>query len=151
MNKLKTLQIVHLAFCIFPIIFAITAIFINYSEIHFNMVNIQQPLLLIAPIVALISSIGSRLVFNSLINSAKNNLELSDHSKFLQYQTALIVKAAFLEGAALFNIVVFLITSNTFTLFFAFWCIYGLWHRRPTKDRIVEELSLQDTNTLNGI
>ena len=151
MNKLRTLQIIVFAFCIGPVILTIVAFFINHPEIHFNMVNIEEPLLLIAPIIALISSIGSRIIFNSIINSIKNNFELLIADKFLKYQTALIVRVALLEGAALFNIVVFLITGNTFTLYFALLCILGIWFRRPTKEKVSEDLNLPDTNSLNGI
>lgn len=152
MNKLRTLQTIHLAYCVGPLLFTGVVLFINYPSQHLSFETISSdPLLIVAPLMAIFSIVVSRIVFNSLLSKINTDLSSSISNKFTQYQTAFIVKAAFLEGAALFNIVVFLMTSNLLTLFFAIACIIFLWFSRPTKEKISDDLNLPDTNSLNGI
>ena len=152
MNKLRTLQTIHLAYCVGPLLFTGVVLFINYPSQHLSFETISSdPLLIVAPLMAIFSIIVSRIVFNSLLSKINTDLSSSISNKFTQYQTAFIVKAAFLEGAALFNIVVFLMTSNLLTLFFAITCIIFLWFSRPTKEKISDDLNLPDTNSLDGI
>ena len=152
MNKLRTLQIIHLAYCIGPLLFTSVVLFINHPNQHLSFETISSdPLLIIAPLMAIFSIVVSQIVFNSLLSKINANLSSSISNKFTQYQTAFIVKAAFLEGAALFNIVVFLMTSNLLTILFTVACIIFLWFSRPTTEKISGDLNLPDTNSLNGV
>lgn len=152
MNKLRTLQIIHLAYCVGPLFFIAVVFFINYTNLHLSFEAISSdPLLIAAPLMSIFSIVVSRIVFNSLLSKSNADLNSSISNKLTQYQTAFIVKAAFLEGAALFNIVVFLMTSNLLTLLFAVACLIFLWFSRPTNEKVSDDLNLPDTNSFNGI
>ena len=60
----------------------------------------------------------------------------------MAYQTALIIRCAFSEGASLLGIVAFLITGNlVYLLLTGLNIIYFIWIR-PTKQKIEDELNL---------
>ena len=146
MKQTKTIQIIHLAFCAAILAFGVVAIMITKDNLFFGLeFKNADPVVFIAHIFALISLVISGLLFNKLIGNIDSNIRSTE--KITQYQTAFLVKCAFLEGAALFNIVACLVTNNALTLIFATICLAYLWLSRPTDQKIYETLQMQDPNS----
>jgi hypothetical protein len=144
MIETKTIQLIHLAFCIAVCLFGALVLMISSANLYFSIEFNQDSLIvLIAPLFAIICIALSNFLFNSLMNQVDKSA--SAMAKFQKYQAAFLVKCALLEGAALFNIVVCLVTNNAFTLLFAALCLVVLWLNRPTKNHISEALQLQES------
>lgn len=81
---------------------------------------------------------------------AKIDKSATAETKINMYQSAFIISAAMLEGGALFNIVGFFMTHNSFFLIFGAVNFIFLILKRPTKDKLISALQLQypDTESL---
>ena len=145
-TKLKTLQTIHLALCAGIFLFALVTIFLN-REIMFFDANPKTtaPFNPIFPIMGLITVSASIFMFRNLIS--KIDKTQSAEIKINLYQSAFIIGGALLEAGALFNIVGFSITHNTFFLIFAGANFVFLVLRRPTKDKLISSLQLQYPDT----
>jgi len=144
--KLKTLQIIHAALCGGVFLFAMVTIFLNRDILFFDAnPKTSAPFNPIFPIVGLITISASLLFFRNVI--AKIDQSAGADSKINQYQSAFIVSAAFLEGGALFNLVGFFLTHNSFFLIFAAANFIFLLLKRPTRDKLISALQLQYPDT----
>lgn len=145
-TKLKTLRIIHLALCSGIFLFALVTVLIN-KEIMFFDANPKTtaPFNPIFPIMGLITISASIFMFRNLIS--KIDKTQSAEIKINLYQSAFIIGGALLEAGALFNIVGFSITHNTFFLIFAAANFIFLVLRRPTKDKLISSLQLQYPDT----
>ena len=145
-TKLKTLQIIHLALCTGVFLFALVTIFLN-REIMFFDANPKttSPFNPIFPIMGLITISASIFFFRNLI--AKIDKTAAADTKINMYQSAFIISSALLEGGALFNIVGFFITHNSFFLIFGMANFIFLVLKRPTKDKLISALQLQYPDT----
>jgi len=145
-TKLKTLQIIHLALCSGVFLFALVTIFLN-REIMFFDANPKttSPFNPIFPIMGLITISASIFFFRNLI--AKIDKTAAADTKINMYQSAFIISSALLEGGALFNIVGFFITHNSFFLIFGMANFIFLVLKRPTKDKLISALQLQYPDT----
>nr|WP_276898249.1 hypothetical protein [Pedobacter kyonggii] len=68
-------------------------------------------------------------------------------TKINMYQSAFIISSAMLEGGALFNIVGFFMTHNSFFLIFGAANFIFLILKRPTKNKLISALQLQYPDT----
>ncbi|RDC56745.1 hypothetical protein DU508_05960 [Pedobacter chinensis] len=145
-TKLKTLQTIHLALCAGVFLFALVTIFLN-REIMFFDPNPQTtaPFNPIFPIMGLTTISASIFFFKNLISKIDKTEPVD--SKINLYQSAFIISSALLEGGALFNIVGFFITHNSFFLIFAAANFIFLILNRPTKDKLISTLQLQYPDT----
>jgi hypothetical protein len=145
-TKLKTLQIIHLALCSGVLLFALVTIFLN-REIMFFDANpaTTAPFNPIFPIMGLITISASIFFFKNLI--AKIDKTETAETKINLYQSEFIISAALLEGGALFNVVGFFITHNSFFLLFAAANFIFLALKHPTKDKLISALQLQYPDT----
>jgi len=145
-TKLKMLQTIHLALCAGVFLFALVTIFLN-REIMFFDPNPQTtaPFNPIFPIMGLITISSSIFFFKNLISKIDKTEPVD--SKINLYQSAFIISSALLEGGALFNMVGFFITHNSFFLIFAAANFIFLILNRPTKDKLISALQLQYPDT----
>ncbi|TCD02336.1 hypothetical protein EZ449_18435 [Pedobacter frigidisoli] len=145
-TKLKTLQIIHLALCSGVLLFALVTIFLN-REIMFFDANPKTtaPFNPIFPILGLITISASIFFFRNVISKINKSADVD--SKINQYQSGFVISAALLEGGALFNLVGFFITQNSFFLIFATANFVFLVLSRPTKDKLISSLQLQYPDT----
>jgi hypothetical protein len=67
----------------------------------------------------------------------------------MKYQSACIVRYAMIEGAALFNVVVWFLTGNSTTAFVAAALIGLMIAVRPVKSKIVTLLQVSYPDTLD--
>lgn len=99
----------------------------------------------IFPVMGLISLSASIFFYRNLI--AKIDKTASDDIKINMYQSAFIISSALLEGGALFNIVGFFMTRNSFFLIFGAANFIFLVLKRPTRDKLISTLQLQHPNS----
>ncbi|MDB5158274.1 MAG: hypothetical protein JWR50_2981 [Mucilaginibacter sp.] len=135
---IKTISIIHLALIIGQVLFAVVA-FAKMDSTNINF-DKNDVFLFVAPIMAIGGFIASNIVFKQQLVRAKDKMVLKD--KLVAYQSALITRFALLEGASLFNIVVFLKTGNLLYLIISGLIIFYFIIIRPTKDKVVEDLEL---------
>lgn len=144
MPQLKITQLIHASFCLAVFVFAIVALFVNKDVLLFEMPKKWDDFLF--PALSVLSTILGTTIFNVLLGNIDQTSNTS--SKLMQYQTAFLVKCAFLEAGALANIVAFLIDGNLFFLIFAGLSFARLVASRPTASRVADDLSLQDSDIL---
>jgi hypothetical protein len=145
-TKLKTLQIIHLALCSGVFLFALVTIFLNREMMFFDAnPKTTAPFNPIFPIMGLITISGSIFFYRNLIT--KIDKSATADTKINMYQSAFIISCALLEGGALFNIVGFSMTHNSFFLIFGLANFVFLVLKRPTKDKLISALQLQHPDT----
>lgn len=152
MNKLNTIRIIHLAFCVGPSLFLGVALLLNQGRVNFSFDEIgREPGLIIAPIMTITFILISAFIFKTLLRKVSDNSSMTVSDKLMQYQMAFIVRCALIESAALFNGVMLLITGNVILLIFGIIAIAALWLARPTKEKVQEDLNLQYPETIDGL
>jgi hypothetical protein len=144
--KLKITQTIHLSFCIAIVLFSAVALVINKDNLFLeaNLAN-TAPFNPLFPIVAVISVTTGIFLFNKKIAAIPS--ELSFDEKFMQYQTAFLIRCAFCEAGALLNIVAFFKTQNLFFILFAVVSFIALLLSRPSKSKVITDLQLQYPDT----
>ena len=111
---LKTISIIHFALFVGPLAFGIFHYF-NIQETKIDYSNIDDVYLFLVPILGILGIFGGNVLFNEKINDLTKLNTLRE--KLVGFQTASIIKYAFLEGAALFGIVAFEKDGNLIYLF----------------------------------
>jgi len=120
-------------------LFAITALAITPSG-KFSINTPNDPYLIAVPIMAIGSFIASMMLHRQLIATAVSKPTVQQ--KIVGYQTAMIVRLALLEGASLFGIVVYIVTTNLLYLGISGVLIAFFITLRPTRDKIETDLNL---------
>ena len=136
-NFFTRLRIIHAALCIGAIFFSVVAYTVVGSNAKLD-TSFSNPLSIVGV------GLGLLLIVSSFIY-AKKIKELFEttslESKKNAYSSAYIVMIALIEGPALFNIVVFLITYNIFHLIIAGIFIFNMISKMPTKTHIAQVLN----------
>lgn len=152
MSRTKTIQTLHLAFCLAPSIFVLLSLAILPITINLDFSNVgEEPILVLAPAFALVLIPLSTFLIKVALTKLAEDSSSGIDEKLSRYQTIFIVKSAFLESVALFNTVAFLMTGNLLVLIFAVFAIVILWLSRPTKHKIEEDLKLVYPNTIESL
>jgi len=94
----------------------------------------------LAPSIALFAVLSQSILFSKSI--AKSKLMDNLQSKFATYQSAHIIRLAFLEVAALLNVAAAFITNNLLFLAIAGILLLVMLYCKPTKDKISTTLQL---------
>ncbi|CAM3603043.1 MFS transporter [Flavobacterium chungbukense] len=130
-EKIKTLQIIHLAICAGTIL-----AYFFVGEISLEKLKIPDvsTLSIIYTLIPILAYIISTFLFRSQIKQIDPKLKLEDKLPF--YQAASIMRWAILEGAAF--ILLFLKPDY---ILFGFLIIVYLIFLRPTEERIKNDLS----------
>lgn len=136
-NFFTRLRIIHAALCIGCLFFAAVTYFIvgNTSTMDTSFSN---------PLSIVGVALGFAIIASSVIYAKKVKEIAEDDSleqKKTKYQSAYIIMLALIEGPAIFNIVVFLITKNTFHLVVAGIFIFNLISKMPNKSHISQLLN----------
>jgi hypothetical protein len=134
----RTINIIHMALIAGQAVFA----FVMFTQSQQTTIKFdrQDEFIFIIPIFGVGSLFISNFLFKTLIAKAVTLPDL--FSKLTGYQTAVIVRMALLEGASLFAIVTYNLTSNfLFLLISIFLMIYGVIIR-PTVEKIADDLEL---------
>ncbi|MEK6154192.1 hypothetical protein WIW50_13055 [Flavobacteriaceae bacterium 3-367] len=94
----------------------------------------------IVPVMALACYFGSMYVFRQQLRKVLEGESL--RLKLARYQSANIIRYAFLEGSALLAVLAFMQNSYLLYLLIALLLVIYLIHLRPTKERLLNELPL---------
>ncbi len=130
-EKIKTLQIIHLAICAGTIVAYFIVGDISLETLHIPIIDSASVLYLAIPVLAFVLS---SILFKAQLKQINPKLKLED--KLPIYQAASIMRWAVLEGAAF--LILFL--KPEFILFGIFLIVYLIF-LRPTEDRITNDLS----------
>ncbi|RZK68805.1 MAG: hypothetical protein EOO85_23545 [Pedobacter sp.] len=145
-SKLKTMQVIHTAFCTAITGFAIVALIMRKDRIHFTVsIDASDPYFPLFPILALISLAVGFYMFNKNISSIDH--VSSGDEKITAYQSAFIVRCAFIEAPALLNIIAFLMSGNAVYLVIAAIILIVFIMTRPNKQKVIDALNLQFPDT----
>lgn len=146
-SKLKTMQIILAAFCFSQISFALVTLMLNQYRIFLSFsASVEDAgLFPLFPILGLVFIGMSTFMFKKQVSGIPK--EATADEKITGYQTAFIIRCAFLEGASLINIVGFLISGNLAFLFIAAIALTALIFSRPTRERIIDALTLSYPDT----
>jgi hypothetical protein len=145
-SKLKIMQVIHTAFCTAITGFAIVALIMRKERIHFDVsFSGNDPYFPLFPILAVISVAVGFFMFNKQIRSLDPMLTGED--KIAAYQTAFIVRCAFIEAPALLNVVAFLIYGNLIYLIVTAVVLIVFILTRPTKQHVIDMTGLQFPDT----
>ena len=131
-EKIKTLQIIHLALCAGLIIayFVIGEISVEKLK-TIPIIDVSSIVFAILPFLAIIMA---NFIFKSQLKQVDRKLKLED--KLPVYQTASIIRWAILEGVAF----IILILKPDFLIFGILVIIYLIF-LRPTEERISSDFS----------
>lgn len=132
-EKIKTLQIIHLAICVGMIIAYYILGDLSIEKLRIPVIDSSSLVYVAIPVVAFVLS---SFLFKSQLKQIDPKLKLEE--KLPIYQTASIMRWAVLEGAAF----LILILKPEFILFGILILIYLIF-LRPTAERIDNDLSEQ--------
>lgn len=135
---LKTITIIHLALtagCIFFLVMIASGL---QGELIYEFP--KDSIALIAFVLPLVIIPMGRFVSKNMLDKTPNDIGL--RQKLAQYQTALIVQCAIIEGPALFAIISFKLTVSIYPLVLAVALIGFLFLQRPSKTKIEAALNL---------
>lgn len=130
-EKIKALQIIHLAICTGTVIAYFIVGDISLETLQIPIIDSASALYLVIPILALVLS---SILFKTQLKQIDPKLKLED--KLPVYQAASIMRWAVLEGAAF----LILFIKPEFIIFGILLIIYLIF-LRPTEDRITNDLS----------
>ncbi len=133
-EKIKTLQIIHLAICAGTIVAYYIIGDLSIEKLRIPVIDSSSAVYILIPVLAFVLS---SFLFKSQLKQINPKLKLEE--KFPIYQTASILRWAVLEGAAF----LILILKPDYILFGILILIYLIF-LRPTAERIDNDLS--DTN-----
>jgi len=106
----KSIKIVHIALVIGIVFFTLISVFLQISGFGTVGQEINNGLLLLVPIFALIGIFASNLVFRKKLKGIREKSNLKE--KMEDYRSALIIKLALIEGPSFFTVVAYLLTGN---------------------------------------
>lgn len=138
-EQLRTLKIVYTSLPTMIVLFALVVLVIDYIQpIASEGLDV---LLYIGPALLLVTVPVGSLLFNNIIND-KTGPNTSLTKKISAYQTALIIKSAFLEFPALIACIAALLTGKTLILLLIPLVLFLFLLNRPSIFRLENDLKL---------
>jgi hypothetical protein len=135
---LKTLRVIYFALLAGQCLFLMVTLSITPNKVI--SFSTADPLIFVAPILALIAIISGPIISSKVLKGAKDKITVRE--KLSVYQSAFIMRAALLEGTCLFAIVSFMISGNLFYVVVAGVLILIYLTTFPTNDKVVTALGL---------
>jgi len=136
----NTLAIIHAALIIGQLLFACVAFYVNSKGETADESELNDLLLLAAPILAFSGIIGSSFLTKTRLKLIKEKTSLKE--KLSEYQTTLIISFALLEGPSIFSLVCYLLTANYIFLAIAGLIIVIFFVIKPTRQKTIKDLAL---------
>jgi MFS family permease len=136
---LKINTVIHLALISGVALFSVIAFgLIESRELRWN--DTGDIFFFIVPIAAILGIVAGNILYKKGLESLidKNTLK----EKLTGFQTALIIKYAFLEGPSLIGVVAFFNTGNLLYLLISGVLIIYFFFQRPSKEKIMNDLEL---------
>lgn len=136
---LKQLSIIHFALLSGQIVFAAVAYYLQNEELQINTTDI---LLYAMFFIAITGIIASNFIYKQQLNIiAKEN---SLRAKLAAFQSASIIKYALLEAPSIIAVCFYISYGNLLYLLIAGFLIIYFYFQKPTKDIIINDLSLNN-------
>lgn len=149
MIDIKPLKIVHASFCFSIFLFGIVTCIINRDLLVFDFTLSHPDMNLnIFSFVAVVFTVLAMNLGTYLFKKSISQIDpLSTvEEKFSRYQTAFLIKCAFLEAAALFCIVMCFITYNFYFIVVASFSLLAMWLMKPSREKVFATLQIQDSD-----
>jgi hypothetical protein len=146
-SKIKTMQVIHAAMCMAVFTFLLVACYLNYEKTGavFGTSFKGSTDSFLPPAFAVIMAGLGVMLFKKQIE--KIGPEATFDSKITAYQTAMLVRIACLEAAALFNVVTFFLNGHYLYALAAVLLLVAMLMTRPTKEKVVATLNLSYPDT----
>lgn len=138
----KTLNILFFALLAGQIMFAAAAILINYTQPIAPVFtqDLQQLLLIIMMLIALVNIGVSYVIFTGKIKAIRNQADWE--SRLRNYQTALIIRFALMEMPSILATLLFMLSGNMLFLGFTGAIILVFLFLKPSSKTMVNHLKL---------
>jgi len=137
----RTAKVIHLALVSGVVIFASVASFLmSGEELKFGYSTDTNIFYILVGVLGLWALFGGEAIFRNQIKKAK--IQPALEQKMMQYQSANIVKYAWVEGVALFSIVAAMLTLSIWFLVITGFLVLVLASYHPSVDKAVKELDL---------
>ncbi|EHQ27272.1 hypothetical protein [Mucilaginibacter paludis] len=143
----KVIRIIHIALCTGSTLFLVVASSIKPGPVHTAIEPGDIPLLYVAVALAAMMAFVSGFLYHKKL--AEINFSAPVSNRLTQYMSACIMRYAPLEGAALFNTAVWLLTGNLIAAMVAVAVILYLISARPVKSKIISDLKITYPDTLD--
>lgn len=145
----KTINMLFLALVAGQVVFACILFFLKQTQrnrIEFITPELHRILLWVAPAFAVAGIALGWVVFSTRLKA----LQLKDNmaEKLNGYQSAMIIRFAFMEGPSLLALALFYITGDYIFLGIAAFVILAFLFNRPLKPVIIRHLQLHDDERL---
>ena len=137
-GNFQTVQIIYGALILGVLVFTIIAFFLIAN--HTINIDVTNIFTILVPIAAILGVYLSYFIYNSILSKADTNVSLL--SKLAKYQSALIIKAACLEGPAFLAIVAAFNSENVSYLLISMLMLLIMFMHFPTKEKFKSELKL---------
>ena len=138
-NFLRVITIIHLALILGVTLFGIVTFSLNIGR-NTLIFNGSDPFTLVSLFLAIGGIVIGTIVFKKQLANAQSRTTLGE--KLGLYQSALIQRFAFVEGAAMFAVVSYDLTANLYFLIIAGLLVVYFITIRPTKDKAETDLNL---------
>lgn len=138
-GTLKTITILHYAFCATILIFGAFVLFVTENA-TLNLADTTDIFFYLIPVIAIVMASASSFLFQKNLKQVQEKASLLE--KLVHYQTSKIIQFAMIEAPAIFGIVVFSITYNQFYIIVSAVLLTYLIILRPTPRLIKEDLNL---------
>jgi len=137
-SYLKTISIIHIAFT-GGLLFFSAIVYFQFTDWHFT-VPLNDVFFSSTPILATAIIFLGNFLFKKKINSILGKKSL--RQRLTVYQSAILLKYAFTEGAAFICMMIALYSGNLFYLGLALIVILYFISLKPTKNKIEQQLHL---------
>lgn len=143
--EVKTLNTLHLAFCVAIILFGIVTYILVGQQAYFStQLGRVSPYYLLLPLIGLIAITVATSMFSKAVAKAKEATTFA--TKIGIFKKAFIFRCALVEFSALLNIVGFLLSNNLIFLAFGGISLLSLLSYRLNKAGLIADLQLVDSD-----
>ena len=137
----RTLKIIYLALIAGQVIFSLTVVFLIYTgEFNEDFPEMEKIFFILVPVLVIGGYLGGRMFFKKRLETAILKPGLPE--KLADYQSALIIRYALLEGPSMLAFIAYLLTADIFFIVIAGFIIIIFITLRPTVDRMISDLEL---------
>jgi len=144
-SEIKALSILHLALLMGQVLFVLISVFLGYFK-NISAPSLQpysQQLVILSIAVGIACFIGANSLFRKKIQ--KINAEYKPLlERFNDYRAACITRWGLIEFAALFSIVLFLLTNNYIILIVAAILVLLFFSTRPLLPKVASDLGISE-------
>ena len=137
---ISTVSIIHLYFGSFLVGFIAVLSWIHWEKWTYDLESLDFVFPFLVPVLAVTGVIAGNLVFKTQLKAldAENDLK----ARLSGYQTAVLIKYAFIQAPALLGIVAAMKSVNVVYLIIAGLLMIYFIFQRPTRDKIERDLNL---------